>query len=316
MNSSKNSPRWIIGVIFCLLMAGSSLSVTAQAPAAAESVQTMAGGRNYRIGPGDVLSVEVAGEPDLKRKVKVSEQGTIRMPYIDQDLPVAGMSEHQVANLLREKLTVILKDPQVTLFIDEYHARMASIAGEVKEPKQIALTRELRLYDLISLAGGLTDKAGNIIQLIHTRPDDSIEVIDVRDLVRRPDLNRVIRDGDFVNVPETGVIYVTGNVNKPGVFPMKDTIKLSQAIAMAGGVSQDSKKKEVHLVRATDASQTVTTDQIVNLLDIEKDPTKDIVLRPYDVIMVPEATRAKQTRSLVQAFAGGLASALGWGVLR
>ncbi len=303
-------------MIFCLLMAGSSLSVSAQAPAAAESGQTMAGGRNYRIGPGDVLSVEVAGEPDLKRKVKVSEQGTIRMPYIDQDLPVAGMSEHQVANLLREKLTVILKDPQVTLFIDEYHARMASIAGEVKEPKQIALTRELRLYDLISLAGGLTDKAGNIIQLIHTRPDDSIEVIDVRDLVRRPDLNRVIRDGDFVNVPETGVIYVTGNVNKPGVFPMKDTIKLSQAIAMAGGVSQDSKKKEVHLVRATDASQTVTTDQIVNLLDIEKDPTKDIVLKPYDVIMVPEATRAKQTRSLVQAFAGGLASALGWGVLR
>lgn len=303
-------------MIFCLLMAGSSLSVSAQAPGAAESGQTMAGGRNYRIGPGDVLSVEVAGEPDLKRKVKVSEQGTIRMPYIDQDLPVAGMSEHQVANLLREKLTVILKDPQVTLFIDEYHARMASIAGEVKEPKQIALTRELRLYDLISLAGGLTDKAGNIIQLIHTRPDDSIEVIDVRDLVRRPDLNRVIRDGDFVNVPETGVIYVTGNVNKPGVFPMKDTIKLSQAIAMAGGVSQDSKKKEVHLVRATDASQTVTTDQIVNLLDIEKDPTKDIVLKPYDVIMVPEATRAKQTRSLVQAFAGGLASALGWGVLR
>lgn len=316
MNGSKNSPCWIIGVIFCLLMAGASLSVWAQAPAAAEIDQTRAGGRNYRIGPGDVLSIEVAGEPELKRKVKVSEQGTIRMPYIDQDLPVAGMSEHQVANLLREKMTVILKDPQVTLFIEEYHARMASIAGEVREPKQVALTRELRLYDLISLAGGLTDKAGNVIQLIHTRPDDSIEVIDVRDLVRRPDLNRVIRDGDFVNVPETGVIYVTGSVNKPGVFPMKDTIKLSQAIAMAGGVSQDSKKKEVHLVRATDASQTVTTDQIVNLLEIEKDPTKDIVLKPYDVIMVPEATRAKQTRSLVQAFAGGLASALGWGVLR
>ncbi|QQS48762.1 MAG: SLBB domain-containing protein [Acidobacteriota bacterium] len=309
MNGGKNSPCWISGVIICLLLAG---SVSAQAPA--ESSKP--GGGNYRIGPGDVLSIEVAGEPDLKRKVKVSEQGTIRMPYIDQDLPVAGMTEHQVAGLLREKMTVILKDPQVTLFIEEYHARMASIAGEVREPKQIALTREIRLYDLISLAGGMTDKAGNVIQLIHTRPEDSIEVIDVRELVRRPELNRVIRDGDFVNVPETGVIYVTGNVNRPGVFPMKETIKLSQAIAMAGGVAQDSKKKEIHLVRGTDAGQTITSDQVVNLLEIEKDPTKDIILKPYDVIMVPESTRSKQTRSLLQAFAGGLASALGWGVLR
>jgi len=315
MNSRKNSPCGLIGVIFCLLLAGMmTTQVAAQAPEVAERAAN--GGRNYRIGPGDVLSVEVAGEPDLKRKVKVSEQGTIRMPYIDQDLPVAGMSEHQVAELLRDKMTVILKDPQVTLFIEEYHARMASIAGEVREPKQIALTREVRLYDLISLAGGMTDKAGNIVQLIHTRPEDSIEVIDVRDLVRRPDLNRVIRDGDFVNVPETGVFYVTGNVSKPGVFPMKETIKLTQAIAMAGGLAMDSKKKEIHLVRATDASLAVTTDQIVNLVEIEKDPTRDIILKPYDVIMVPESTRSKQTRSLVQAFAGGLASALGWGILR
>lgn len=300
-----------IGAILLMVMT----CLIAQAQVAGSAVAP-ADGRNYRIGPGDVLLVEVAGEPDLKRKVKVSELGTIRMPYIDADLNVAGLSEHEVAGLLREKMTVILKDPQVTLFIEEYHARMASIAGEVREPKQVALTREIRLYDLISLAGGLTDKAGNVIQLIHTRPEDSIEVIDVRDLVRRPDLNRVIRDGDFVNVPETGVFYVTGNVTKPGVFPLKETVKLTQAIAMAGGLSQDSKKKEIHLIRATDPSQTATTDNLVNLVEIEKDPSKDIILKPYDVIMVPESTRSKQARSIVQAFAGGIASALGWGILR
>jgi len=300
-----------IGAILLMVMT----CLIAQAQEAGRSIAPP-DGRNYRIGPGDVLLVEVAGEPDLKRKVKVSELGTIRMPYIDADLNVAGLSEHEVAGLLREKMTVILKDPQVTLFIEEYHARMASIAGEVREPKQVALTREIRLYDLISLAGGLTDKAGNVIQLIHTRPEDSIEVIDVRDLVRRPDLNRIIRDGDFVNVPETGVFYVTGNVAKPGVFPLKETIKLTQAIAMAGGLSQDSKKKEIHLIRSTDPTQTTTTDNLVNLAEIEKDPSKDIILKPYDVIMVPESTRSKQARSIVQAFAGGLASALGWGVLR
>lgn len=299
-------------VLLCLL-----LGAPAWAQVPANAAENRPGIRNdYRIGPGDVLSIEVAGEPDLKRKVKVAEQGTIRLTYIERELKVAGLSEHQVIDLLRQEFLVVLKDPQVTVFIEEYHAQMASIAGAVNQPKQIPLTRELRVYDLISLAGGLTDKAGGVIQLIHTRPNDSLETIALTDLVRKPELNRVIRDGDFINVPEAGVIYVSGNVNKPGVFPLKETLKLSQAIAMAGGVAEDSKKKEVVLVRADSPDQAETTKQIVNLYEIEKDPGKDVILKPYDVILVPESTRAKQTRTLIQTFAGGLASALGWGLIR
>ncbi|MFM8394726.1 MAG: polysaccharide biosynthesis/export family protein [Acidobacteriota bacterium] len=271
---------------------------------------------DYRIGPGDVLQIDVAGEPELRRKVKVMELGTIRLPFIDRDLKIAGMSEAEVTTLLRQSYVSILKDPQVTVFIEEYNARMASIAGAVNQPKQVSLTRELRLYDLISLAGGINDKAGTIAQLIHTMPEDSLEVIDLRDLVRRPELNRVIRDGDFVNIPEAGIFYVTGNVNKPGSFPLKEAVKLTQAIAMAGGVMADSKKREVKLVRSADASQTVTTEVVIDLFEIEKDPTKDPLLRPYDVVMIPESTRAKQTKTLLQAFSGGLASALGWGIFR
>jgi polysaccharide export outer membrane protein len=304
-----------LGAFLCALFAAASQSALAQ-----QTSQTAEIGienkKNYRIGPGDVLVIEVAGEPELKRKVKVIERGTIRLPYIDRDLKVEGMTEHEAADLLRKEFTVILKEPQVTVFIDEYRARMASIAGAVNQPKQIPLTRDIRVYDMISLAGGLTDKAGNIVQLIHTRPEDSMEIIDIRDLVRRPELNRLIRDGDFINVPEAGVFYVTGNVIKPGSFPLKDTIKLSQAIAMAGGLAQDSKKKEIHLVRATDSVQSGVSERIVSLVEIEKDPSKDVILKSYDVIMVPEDTRSRQARTLLQAFAGGLASAVGWGIIR
>ena len=141
-------------------------------------------------------------------------------------------------------------------------------------------------------------------------------MIDRRDLGRRPELNRVLRDGDFVNIPEAGIFYVTGNVNKPGSFPMREAVKLTQAIAMAGGLMPDSRKREIKLVRATDASQTVTSEIVIDLLEIEKNPTKDLVLKPYDVVMVPESTRARQTKTLLQAFSGGLASALGWGIFR
>lgn len=273
-------------------------------------------GVEYHIGPGDVLVIEVAGEPDLKRKVKVLEQGAIQLPYIDHDLKVGGLTEHQVNELLRREFTSILKEPQVTVFIEEYRARMASIAGAVNQPKQIPLTREIRLYDLISQAGGLTEKAGTVVQLIHTKPTDSIEVINLNDIFRNPELNRFLQDGDFINVPEAGVIYVSGNVPKPGAFPLKETTRISQAIALAGGVLPDSKKKEVLLVRSEGPDQSNTSKQLVNLYEIEKDPSKDVTLKPYDVVLVPESTRAKQTRSLIQTFAGGLASALGWGILR
>lgn len=302
-------------VLLCLSLFSNSLAQqTASNPDSTSSDGKP--GAGYRIGPGDVLVIEVAGEPDLKRRVKVLEQGAIQLPYIDHDLQVGGLTEHQVNELLRREFTSILKEPQVTVFIEEYRARMASIAGAVNQPKQVPLMREIRLYDLVSLAGGLTDKAGNIVQLIHTKPTDSIEVINLNDIFRKPELNRVLQDGDFINVPEAGVFYVSGNVSRPGAFPMKETMRISQAIALAGGVLQDSKKKEVLLVRSEGPDQTNTTKQIVNLYEIEKDPSKDIILKPYDVVLVPESTRAKQTRTLIQTFAGGLASALGWGILR
>ncbi len=317
----NNFSSIFLSMLFCLLCAsfayaqqGQTAATTSSVASGTESKSDI--GNDYRIGPGDVLAIEVAGEPDLKRKVKIAQQGTIELPYIDHSIKLAGLTEQQATELLRKEFIAILKEPQVTLFIEEYHARMVSIAGAVNQPKQIALTRELRVYDLVSLAGGMTDKAGDTIQLVRFRPAETMEVIRLNDLVRKPELNRVLHDGDFINVPESGVIYVTGNVNKPGSFPLKESVKLSQAIAMAGGLALDSKKKEIHLVRSNGPDQTETKDIIVNLTEIEKDASKDIILKPYDVVMVPEATRSKQARTLLQTFAGGLASAFGLGILR
>lgn len=308
--------------LFCASMLLGALTIFAQQEQTASNASSPIGSgrsnRDYRIGPGDVLSVTVAGEPDLKgTKVKVSQEGTIELLYIERGVKVAGLTEQLVTELLRKEFTVILKEPQVTIFIEEYHAQMVSIAGAVNKPKQVALNREMRIYDLISDAGGLTDKAGNVIQLVRFYPAESMEIITINDLIRRPELNRTLRDGDMINVPEAGIIYVTGNgVNKPGAFTLKEPIKLTAAIALAGGLSEDAKKKEVHLVRSNGPDQSAATETVINFSDIEKDATKDIVLKPYDVVMVPESTRSKQTRTLIQAFAGGLSSALGWGVLR
>lgn len=312
---------FIFLLISCCVLSGSLVAFAQQERLASDGSalnDSARPSRDYRIGPGDVLIITVAGEPDLKGvKAKVSQEGTIELAYIDHSIKLAGLSEQQATELLRKEFNVILKEPQVTIFIEEYNAQRVSIAGAVNKPKQIALNREMRVYDLISEAGGLTDKAGNVIQLVRFHPTESMEVINLDDLVRKPQLNRVLRDGDMINVPEAGIIYVTGNgVNKPGAFPLKEPIKLTAAIALAGGLAQDAKKKEVHLVRSNGLDQTSTSETVINFADIEKDSAKDIVLKPYDVVMVPESNRSKQTRSLIQAFAGGLSSALGWGIFR
>jgi len=309
-------------VLSCVVLCIAASAILAQQEQTLATVSSASGAksgnRDYRIGPGDVLSITVAGEPDLRGvKAKVSHEGTIELLYIEKSVKIAGLTEQQATELLRKEFTVILKEPQVTIFIEEYHAQMVSIAGAVNRPKQVALNREMRVYDLISDAGGLTDKAGNVIQLVRFQPSESMEIISLSDLIRKPELNRVLRDGDLINVPEAGIIYVTGNgVNKPGAFPLKEPIKLTAAIALAGGFAQDAKKKEVHLVRSNGPDQAAATETIVNFAEIEKDASKDIVLKPYDVVMIPESTRGKQTRSLIQAFAGGLSSALGWGIFR
>src|SRR5262245_10093802 len=143
--SMNQHPSLVFGL--ALLLAAFGVAAHAQSPNSASNVQATAAPKtanNYRIGPGDVLLIEVAGEPNLNRKANVSKQGTIRLPYINHDLQLGGRSELQAAELLNKEFLAILKDPQVTVFIEEYNAQFVGVAGAVKNPKRFPLTRELR----------------------------------------------------------------------------------------------------------------------------------------------------------------------------
>ncbi len=173
---------------------------------------------------------------------------------------------------------------------------MASIAGAVNHPKQVALTHELRIYDLISLAGGLNEKAGGVIQLIHTRPEDSYETIDIRDLVRKPELNRVVRDGDFINVPESGIFYVSGNVNKPGAYPLKETVPVRRtsyerhggtyALHLAFTASMNSEFNHIAQLVAVEPGQRYRLSYFVKMRNVTTNPDRAPFIELAEILLL------------------------------
>ncbi|MFN2514308.1 MAG: SLBB domain-containing protein, partial [Pyrinomonadaceae bacterium] len=91
--------------------------------------------------------------------------------------------------------------------------------------------------------------------------------------------------GDIVTLPEADQAYVVGNVFTPLTIPLKEPITLSRAIAMAGGVRQDTKKDKIRLLRQGPGSST-KQEIIVDLSAIEKRQAEDIALIPNDIVEV------------------------------
>ena len=117
-------------------------------------------------------------------------------------------------------------------------------------------------------------------------------------LTGNPNANPYIEPGDIVTLPEANLIYVVGNVFTPLTIPLKEPITLSRAVAMAGGVRQDSKKDKVRIVRQEPGS-TTSKEILVDLNAIERKSAEDIALLPNDIVDVPTSGAKSFMRSLL-----------------
>ncbi|MBO0720430.1 MAG: polysaccharide biosynthesis/export family protein [Blastocatellia bacterium] len=126
---------------------------------------------SYRIGPGDVLEVRVFGRPELGREQRVGNKGTIRLPFL-QELQVACKTEAELAQLIAEKYTKYLRDPQVDVFLKEYNSQPVAVIGSVTKPGRFQLQRRVRLLELLTFSGGPLLNAGGVVHIIRgTSPD-------------------------------------------------------------------------------------------------------------------------------------------------
>jgi polysaccharide biosynthesis/export protein len=264
---------------------------TKPAPAPGDTTAT-AGSENrsdssLRLGVGDLLEMSVYGVPELSTKTRVSSNGDVYLPLVDY-VHVAGLTTEEAQGVIEKRLEDggFLKSPHITLFVDEYASQGASVLGEVVKPGVYPVLGEQRLFDLISAAGGFTDKAGRSITVTHrSQPDKPITVPIARNLTDNPDSNVDVSPGDTVIVRKADIVYVVGEVGRPSGFLMDNgNLTVLQAIALAGGTTRSAKLGGTAIIRKGPNGMTQTPVHLKQMLTA-KEP--DVPLQADDILFVP-----------------------------
>ncbi len=272
----------------------------------------------YRIGPGDVLDIRIFNRPNLSRDaVRVEGNGMIRMPLIETEIQAGCQTEGGLARDIATRYMKYYRNPQVDVFIKEYHSKQVAVIGAVNDQSRFELQRRVRLLELLTYAKGPSPKAGQTINIVHSPPtlpchEPAVASEDIATafssyklsdtLEGNPKANPYVEPGDIVTLPEADQVYVVGNVFTPLTIPLKEPISLSRAIAMAGGTKQDSKKDKVRILRQEPGSAT-KKEMVVDLSAIEKKRAEDIALLPNDIIDVPTSAGKSLLRSLLGTIA-------------
>ena len=267
----------------------------------------------YRIGPGDVLDIRIYTRPQLSRDaVRVEGNGMIRMPLIDGEIKAACLTEGELAKEISTRYARYYKNLQVDVFIKEYHSRQVAVIGAVNDQSRFELQRRVRLLELLTYAKGPSPRAGQTINIVHSTNTSPCKQTDETDaasafssyklndvLQGDPKSNPYLEAGDIVTVPEADQVYVVGNVFMPLTISLKEPITLTRAIAMAGGLKQDTSKDKIRILRQ-EPGTTIRKEITVDLNAIEKKRSEDLALVPNDIIDVPTSAGKSFLRSLFQ----------------
>ena len=248
------SERILASLLVCWVLLGGSLA----------TAQSVTGPRDdYRVGPMDVLNVSVWKQPTLSGTFSVGSDGVLMFPLIGR-VTVSGLSRSEIEASLRGLLADgYLRDPNVTVTVDQYRSRRVFVSGEVRQPGTIALSEPITLLEALARVGSVTEHAGS--EAIVARPpreanranpatlDTTSEIIrvDIKELQRGVlTHNLLLRDGDTIFVPRAATIHVMGEIKNAGEYPIFAGMTIAEVLSRAGGVTERGSSKRVRVMRA------------------------------------------------------------------
>jgi polysaccharide biosynthesis/export protein len=254
-----------------------------------------------RLGPGDLLDVSVYNVPELTSKVRIDSNGEINLPLVN-NVHVAGLTSEQAESVVEKRLSdgSFVKNPHVTVFVNQAVSQTVSILGEVAKPGVYPILGEQRLFDMISNAGGLTDRAGPGVTLTHRNQSDAaIKVTISRNFADHPESNVPVVAGDTLIVQKADMVYVVGEVGRPsGLLIESGRLTVLQAIAMAGGTTRTAKLSAARIIHRGANGLTETPVQLKKIFEAK---APDVPMQPDDILFVPTSAGKTFAGHTVQA---------------
>jgi polysaccharide export outer membrane protein len=278
---------------------------------------------NYILGPEDQITVRVFAADDIPdRPAQIANDGTVMLPMVGQ-VHAAGLTVDQLQKALVTAYKKYFKDPQVTVQVSDFRSQPVSVAGNVNSPGVVQLRGNRNLLEVISMAGGLRADAGDSVLITRNLSEGPLPVggaftdptgkfsvahIDIRSIMsgKDPQGNIMIKPHDVVTVPRARMIYVLGNVGRPGGYVLTDneSMSITQAIALAGGWNTTAALSGARVLRATGGAE---REQIhADLKKIMENKAPDLQMRPDDILYLPNSFGKAMTER-------GIDSAIGVG---
>lgn len=262
-------------------------SQAAEEPSTTETMPQQTSGP--LIGPGDEIEITVYGAPDLSEHTRVNSSGNISIPLAG-NIRVAGLSSSEAEAAIEVHLQKenLVKNPQVSVFVKEYSTSGISVAGEVAKPGFYSAVGPHRLFDVLQEAGGPTDKAASKVVISHRNQKDTTVLYLSKDPNEMAASNIVLKPGDTVVVPRAGIVYVLGEVTKPGGYVLNSTggVTLLQVVAVAGGPTHVAASGKTRLLHRT---KNGIEEQQVDLKKLLRGRAHDIPVKDEDIVFIPSS---------------------------
>jgi len=244
----------------------------------------------YVIGAADVLFISVLGNKDLDTVSSVTPGGKISFPLVG-DVQAAGLTAQELADRLTRALSEKIRNPVVSVSLREINSYRVYVLGGVAKPGVLSSKSEITLLQALALAGGVTPGAD--LTLCYVARGNRRLDADFRKLVMQGDLsqNIILKPEDVVVVPTSpkNAVFVMGEVRNPGTIPLEPEggYTILQLLARAGGFSQFAKPSRTVIIREEGSGKQIIPVDVQKIID-NPQGAKDVVLKPGDVVFVPQ----------------------------
>lgn len=312
------SALWAIFLALCLASAMMSQAVDpAASPKAPQSASQPRS--TYVLGPDDQISIRAVDAEEISDKpVRIDMQGNIRLPMVGR-LHASGLTAEQLESAIAERLKAYIQTPDVSVSVVEFRSQPVSVIGSVRNPGVHQLQGRKTLVEILSLAGGLADDAGHSVKItrrlewgripLPNAADDgsggfSVAEVGLKEIMeaRNPAENIFVCPQDVISVPRAEMVYVVGDVSKPGGFVLREreTVSVLQAISLAGGLDRAAAPQNARILRPARGSD-ARTEIAVNLKTIMTGQTGDVPMQPDDILFVPSSAPKRAIGRVAEA---------------